>query len=64
MNKLNIYISEYVDGTLELSPAHMHYCFRDDLNYDDVKPEDLIHVMKLIYKVLKKENIKPVFLFK
>ena len=52
MKSINIYITEYVDGTYELEPKHMHYAFRDDLNYDNVKPEDLGSVMRKITRIL------------
>lgn len=46
--KLRFYISEYTDGNLEIQCSHMHYAFRDDLNYDDFSPDRLFGIMKVI----------------
>lgn len=63
MSKLNIYITEYVDGTLCLEPKHMHYTFREDLNYDNVEADELLGVMKEITEKLRKESLQAVFKF-
>ena len=62
--KLTFYISEYIDGTFEIETKHMHYTFRDDLNFDNVKAGDIIKIMKQITETLKAENIKPQFICK
>jgi hypothetical protein len=59
--KLQFFISEYVDGNLEIETKHMHYTFRDDMNYDDFTPDTLYEKMRMIREVCKKENITPYF---
>ena len=58
---LHFYISEYVDGNLEIENKHMHYMFRDDLNFDDFEPTQLIEYMKKIADTCKKEGITAYF---
>lgn len=59
--KLKFYISEYVDGRLEVETKHIHYAFRDDLNYDNFAPELLPGIMHKITWICRKENIEAVF---
>ena len=59
--KLRFIVSEYIDGNLEISANHMHYMFRDDMNYDGFAPDTLYKKMKMIREVCKKENITPYF---
>lgn len=59
--KLNFYVSEYVDGNLKIEPKHMHYAFRDDLNYDDIEQGKLYLIMAMIKAICKKEGIEPIF---
>lgn len=61
MNKLRFFISRYVDGNYEIETKHIHYAFRDDLNFDDITPDKLGTVMELIKDTLKYENIEPYF---
>ena len=59
--KLRFFISEYVDGNLEIETKHMHYAFRDDLNFDDFKPERLNKIMKKITNTCKSEGLVACF---
>lgn len=61
--KLNFYITEYVDGKLKIETKHMHYAFRDDLNYDDIGQGELYKTMLKIRDICKAENVEPVFRF-
>lgn len=60
--KLRFIISRYQDGNLEVETKHMHYAFRDDLNFDDIKPEELTKVLYKITETCKKEKIEPYFI--
>lgn len=59
--KLRFFITEYQDGTLEIETKHMHYAFRDDLNFDCFPPEELAENMRKIVDQCQKENIFPYF---
>lgn len=59
--KLRFFISEYNDGNLNIECKHMHYTFRDDLNFDDIAPTELIKTMRTITERLQKENIIATF---
>lgn len=59
--KLRFYITQYVDGNYCVEAKHMHYAFRDDLNFDDFKPEELPGIMRLITSKCQKENIEAHF---
>ena len=61
---LTFYISEYVDGNLEIETHHTHYAFRDDLNFDDFAPEKLYLLMAMITATCKREGIKARFVLK
>ena len=61
MEKLRFFISEYIDGNLQIETKHIHYAFRDDINIDDFTPLELMANIKKIENILKKENIKPYF---
>ncbi len=61
MMELKFYITEYVDGNLEVETKHLHYAFRDDMNYDDFAPNMLQDILSKIAKVCRAEGIKPVF---
>lgn len=61
MEKLRFFISRYVDGTFEIETKHMHYAFRDDLNFDNVESENVGPLMYQIAEALKAENIEPYF---
>jgi len=60
--KLRFYITEYVDGNLQIECNHMHYAFRDDLNYDDFPPERLIGHMRVIDDICRKEGNEAYFI--
>ena len=60
--KLRFIISRYQDGNLEVETKHMHYTFRDDLNFDDITPEELPGILKRIEETCKRENIEPYFI--
>lgn len=62
--KLTFYIGEYVDGNLSIQTNHMHYAFRDDLNFDDFAPEKLYMLMAMIKATCKREGIEPRFVLK
>lgn len=62
MNKLRFYITEYVDGNYCVGTNHMHYAFRDDLNFDDFAPEKLPGIMREITRKCKIENIEASFI--
>lgn len=61
MEKLRFFISRYVDGNYEIETKHIHYAFRDDLNFDDITPDKLGKIMESIMNTLKAENIEPYF---
>lgn len=61
MEKLRFFISEYTDGNLEIETKHIHYAFRDDLNFDDFKPEKLNEIMKKITETCKDEGLTAYF---
>ena len=61
MNKLRFIISRYIDGTYKIETKHMHYAFRDDLNYDDVFVADVPQLMYKITSILVKEDLQAVF---
>lgn len=61
---LRFFITEYEDGNLEIETKHMHYAFRDDLNYDDFKPEKLNEITKKITDICKAEGITAYFIRK
>lgn len=66
MNKniLRFYITEYIDGNLDIETKHIHYMFRDDLNYDDFEPGKLYEIIKKITDICKKEGLTAYFLRK
>ena len=59
--KLRFFISEYSDGNLNVECKHIHYAFRNDLNFDDIAPDDLLKTMRTITETLQKENIVATF---
>lgn len=59
---LRFFITEYEDGNLEIETKHMHYAFRDDLNYDDFEPEKLNEITKKITDICKVEGITAHFI--
>lgn len=61
VNRLRFFISEYEDGTLKVETKHMHYAFRDDLNYDDVDPKDLFKIISEITSICAEEDLSAVF---
>ena len=61
MTKLKFIISRYVDGTYEIETKHMHYAFRDDLNYDNVNSADIPQLMYKITSICIKENLQAYF---
>ena len=62
--RLRFYITEYEDGNLEIETKHIHYAFRDDLNYDDFEPGRLAEIMHKISDICKAEDIEAVFIWK
>lgn len=62
--KLRFFISEYEDGRLEVETNHIHYAFRDDLNYDYFEPAKLPEVMRKIDSVCRSEGIEAAFILK
>lgn len=60
--KLRFIISRYEDGTFEIETKHVHYAFRDDLNFDNIKVENVPSIMYQITETLKKENIEAYFI--
>jgi hypothetical protein len=62
MDKLRFFITEYEDGNLEIETKHIHYTFRDDLNFDYFEPGRLYEIINKITETLRKENIIPYFI--
>lgn len=58
---LTFYITEYTDGNLEIQTKHIHYAFRDDINFDDFPPEELIGKMRVVSSICEKEGILASF---
>jgi len=61
MLKLTFYISEYEDGNVSIEPHHMHYCFRDELCFDDVPADGIYRIMQYLRTTLEDEDLIPVF---
>lgn len=61
---LRFYITEYVDGNLEIETKHAHYMFRDDLNFDDFEPKKLNEIIKKITKTCQDEGLTAYFIWK
>jgi hypothetical protein len=59
--KLGFYISEYEDGNMTVETHHMHYTFREDINFDDFPPEELKDKIKKIKNICESEHIIPYF---
>ena len=59
--KLRFFITQYVDGTYEIETKHMHYAFRDDLNYDNIQAADLPQLLFKITETCNKEYIQAYF---
>ena len=60
--KLLFFITEYEDDNLKIETKHIHYAFRDDLNYDDFEPEKLNEITKKITDICKAEGITAHFI--
>lgn len=58
---LRFFISQYVDGTLEIECKHIHYAFRDGLNFDGVQREELIDRMAEIQEHCEAEGLTAKF---
>lgn len=63
LDKLRFFITEYEDGHLEIETKHMHYTFRDDLNYDYFEPEKLSEIIKKISNTCKAEGLMAYFIW-
>lgn len=61
MDKLRFFISQYIDGTLEIECKHVHYAFRDGFNFDNIPRDELIDRMAEIQEHCEAENITPYF---
>lgn len=59
---IRFYISQYLDGNLEIECKHMHYAFDDRFNYDDFPREELLDRMAEIQEHCASENITPLFI--
>lgn len=59
---IRFYISQYLDGNLEIECKHMHYAFDDRFNYDDFPREELPDRMAEIQEHCASENITPLFI--
>lgn len=59
---IRFYISQYLDGNLEIECKHMHYAFDDRFNYDDFPREELLDRMAEIQEHCALENITPLFI--
>lgn len=58
---LHFYITEYEDGNLKIETKHIHYMFRNDLNFDDFEPNRLDEIINIITDVCRKEGITAYF---
>lgn len=59
---IRFYITQYLDGNLEIECKHMHYAFDDRFNYDDFPREELLDRMVEIQEHCASENITPLFI--
>jgi hypothetical protein len=58
---VKFYISQYVDGDLEIECKHIHYAFDERFNFEKFPRQDLINYMAEIQEHCITENIKPIF---
>lgn len=61
--KLRFYISQYIDGNLEIECKHMHYAFDDRFNFDDFPKEELFQIMTEIQEHCEAEGMEANFIF-
>lgn len=59
--KVNFYISEYVDGNLDIECKHFYYMYRDGYNFDDFPREKLFDYMQEIVQNCIKDDVIPSF---
>ena len=60
-NELRFFISQYINGDLEIECKHMHYAFDDRFNFDHFPKEDLIDRMAEIQEHCEAEGFVPKF---
>lgn len=60
-NELRFFISQYLDGTLEIECKHMHYAFDDQFNFDNIPKEELFSRMVEIQEHCDGEGISAKF---
>lgn len=58
---IRFYISQYLDGNLEIECKHIHYAFDDRFNYDNFPREELLDRMAEIQEHCISEDITPLF---
>lgn len=62
-DELRFFISQYLDGNLEIECKHVHYAFDDRFNFDDFPKEDLFGVMCEIQEHCEAEGLDAKFVF-
>lgn len=60
---LNIYITQYVDGTYQLEAKHIHWAFDSKYNADNVEEAYLPSVMRMMCGYAEREGIELTFKF-
>lgn len=59
--EIKFYISQYIDGDLEIECKHIHYAFDERFNFEKFPRKNLINYMAEIQEHCKTENIEPIF---
>ena len=60
---LRFFISEFVNGDLEIECKHVHYMFRDGYSTGSFPREELFEHMKDIEERCKKDGVEARFVF-
>lgn len=59
--ELRFFISQYLDGNIEIECKHMHYAYDDRFNFDDFPKEELIEKMAEIQEHCEAEGMTAKF---
>lgn len=60
-NKLRFYISQYIDGNLEIECKHLHYAYDEKFNFDNFPKEELFERMAEIQEHCEAEGLSAEF---